>query len=80
MDMDVHGHDAQRMSPGYSFEFTGKYPVCFGFLSVKFMCLVIEDPDVINVRAGFVLSSPKVPECRAVTGRGGGGLECCAAS
>lgn len=47
---------------------------------VASLCLVMEDPDLTNVRAGFVLSSPKVPECRAVTGRGGGGLECRAAS
>lgn len=71
MDMDVHGHDAWMISPCCSFEFTGKYPVCFDYFSVKFMCLVIEDPDVTNVRAGFVLFSPKVPECRAITGRGG---------
>lgn len=46
--MDVHGHDAWGMSAGYSLELTGKYPVCFGCLSVKFMCLVLKHPDVTN--------------------------------
>lgn len=83
MDMDVHGYDTQRMSAGCSFEFTGKHPLRFVCLSVKFVCLVIEDPDMTNDsahgRAGFVLSFPKVPECKAVTKRGEGGLKPCAA-
>lgn len=49
--MDVHGHDGQRMSAGCSFELTGKSPVRFGCLSVKFTCLVISDTDVTNISA-----------------------------
>lgn len=40
MDMDVHGLE------DVCFEFTGKHSVDFGCLCVKFMYLVIEDPDV----------------------------------
>lgn len=83
VDMDVHGCDVQRMSAGCSFEFTGKHPVRFGCPSVKFMCLVIKDQDITNdsahCRAGFVLSFPEVPECKAATKRGEGGLKPCVA-